>query len=201
LPAARKAAEKALKLQPGSNAVVDLGRYEELSGAGAKARNRYAAWLEKNPDDIAVRMSFASSLMNDKKMQQSSTQYAMILQAEPDNLIALNNQAWLLRETNTEQALEYARRAAELAPESAAVLDTLALVEYTSKDFEQAQSSILRALKSSPDDPSIRYHSAMIAAALNDNATARTTLEKLLATNPKFPELAEAKALLATLRK
>lgn len=41
----------------------------------------------------------------------------------------------------------------------------------------------------------------MIATALNDNATARSTLEKLLAANPKFPEVAEAKALLATLRK
>ena len=201
LATARKTAEKAFKLEPSSNALVSLGMYEELSGAVANALKRYAAWLEKHPDDAPVRMAYASSLMMAKQTPQSSTQYAMILQADPDNLTALNNQAWLLRETNTEQALQYARKAAELAPDSAAVLDTLALVEYASKDYDQAQSNILRALKSAPDDPSIRYHSAKIAAALKDNATARATLEKLLAANPKFPEVAEAKALLAKLKK
>lgn len=200
LATARKAAEKAFKLQPSSNALVSLATYEELAGARAKALERYAAWLEKNPDDIPVRMAYASSLTVGEQLPQSTTQYAMILQANPDNLTALNNQAWLLREKDTAKALEYARKAAELAPDSAAVLDTLAVVEYISKDYDQAQRNILRALKSAPDDPSIRYHSAMIAAALKDNASARATLEKLLAANPKFPEVAEAKALLATLK-
>lgn len=200
LPTARKTAEKAFKLEPSSNALVSLAMYEELSGARAKALKRYDAWLKKNPDDIAARMAYASSLMMDHQVPQSTTQYAIVLQADPDNLTALNNQAWLLRETDTAKALGYAQRAAELAPDSAAVLDTLAMVQYISKDYDKAQRSILRALKSAPDDPSIRYHSAMIAAALKDNATARATLEKLLAANPKFPEVAKAKALLAQLK-
>jgi putative PEP-CTERM system TPR-repeat lipoprotein len=201
LATARKAAEKAFKLEPSSNALVSLATYEEMAGAREKALKRYAAWLEKHPDDVPVRMAYASGLMMDQQIPQSTTQYAIVLQANPENLTALNNQAWLLREKDTPKALEYARKAAELAPDSAAVLDTLAVVEYISKDYDQAQRNILRALKSAPDDPSIRYHSAMIAAALKDNATARATLEKLLAANPKFPEVAEAKALLATLKK
>lgn len=200
LATARRAAEKAFKLAPSSNALVSLATYEEMAGARKSALERYAAWLKKNPDDLPARMAYASSLAADQQTPQSSTQYAIILQANPNNLTALNNQAWLLRDKDTPKALAYARKAAELAPDSAAILDTLALVEYSSKDYDQAQRNILRALKLSPDDPSIRYHSAMIAAALKDNATARATLEKLLAANPKFPEVAEAKALLATLK-
>jgi Flp pilus assembly protein TadD len=200
LATARQLAEKAFKLDQSSNALISLATYEELAGARAKALKRYTAWLEKHPDDIPARMAYASALMMDQQVPQATTQYALILQANPENLTALNNQAWLLREKDTAKALEYARKAAELAPDSAAVLDTLAVVEYISKDYDQAQRNILRALKLSPDEPSMRYHSAMIAVALKDNAAARATLEKLLAANPKFPEVAEAKALLAKLK-
>lgn len=199
LPAAKNLAEKAFKAAPSSEALITLAAYEEAVGERSSALARLAAWLEKNPDDIAVRLAYGSTLMSDGQVPQSTTQYAIILQAAPDNLTALNNQAWILRNKEPAQALEYARRAASLAPESAAILDTLALVEYSNKAYVQAQRSILRALKAAPDDPSIRYHSAMIAVANNDNSTARSTLKKLIAANKPFPELAEAKALLARL--
>ena len=200
LDAAMRLSEKAFSLAPSGNALIALASYEEAAGMRGNALARLSAWLEKNPDDIPVRLAYASMLMSDGQEPQSTTQYAIILQASPDNLTALNNQAWILREKDTAQALEYARKAASLAPDSAAVLDTLAMVEYINGDYDQAQRNILRGLKAAPDDPSMRYHSAMIAVALNDESTARSTLQKLLAANKNFPELAEAKALLATLQ-
>ncbi|CAA0118057.1 Beta-barrel assembly-enhancing protease [Halioglobus japonicus] len=199
LPAAKKLAEKAFKAAPSSDSLITLAAYEEAVGERARALARLAAWLEKNPDDIAVRLAYGSSLMLDGQVPQSTTQYAIILQAAPDNLTALNNQAWILKNKEPAQALEYARRAASLAPDSSAILDTLALVEYSNEEYVQAQRSILKALKAAPDDPSIRYHSAMIAVANNDKSTARSTLKKLIAANKPFPELADAKALLAKL--
>jgi cellulose synthase operon protein C len=118
---------------------------------------------------------------------------------ESRNLVALNNLAWLIREKEPVQALDYARRAAELAPDSAEVLDTLAVVEYLNKDYRRAERSIDRALNQQPDNPSLLYHSAMIDVALEDESQARATLEELLESNAEFPELAEAKALLAQL--
>ena len=129
------------------------------------------------------------------RFDEAGQQYATVLQADPANVIALNNQAWILREKNSAQALEYARKAAELAPDSADVLDTLAMVEYAGRDYARAQRSIERALKKSPEHPSMLYHSAMIAAALDDKAAARATLKKLLANHTDFPEIAEAEAL------
>ncbi|MCB1688391.1 MAG: PEP-CTERM system TPR-repeat protein PrsT [Halioglobus sp.] len=198
---AKTLAEKAFNSKPSNDALIALATYEEAVGERDGALARLSSWLQKNPDDIAVRLAYASTLMSDGQVPQSTTQYAMILQADPGNLTALNNQAWILREKEPAQALEYARKAAALAPDSAAVLDTLAVVEYINKEYEQAQRNILRALKASPDDPSMRYHSAMIAVANNDNSTARSTLQKLIAANKAFPELAEAKALLAKLEK
>jgi putative PEP-CTERM system TPR-repeat lipoprotein len=193
-------ADKAFKLAPSSNSVISLAAYEKLAGDRKTALRRLAAWLEENPEDIPVRMAYAGTLMSDQQVPQSTTQYAIILQADPNNVLALNNQAWILKEEAPDRALEYARRAAQLAPDSPDILDTLAVIEYTNAEYDQAQRNILRALKASPDNPTLRYHSAMIAAALNDKAGARKTLERLLAANPTFPERDSAKALLAQLQ-
>jgi putative PEP-CTERM system TPR-repeat lipoprotein len=192
--------EKAFVLAPSGSALIALTSYEEAAGKRGSALKRFSSWLDKNSGDIPVRLAYASTLMSDGQEPQSTTQYAIILQAAPNNLTALNNQAWMLRDKEPAQSLEYARKAATLAPNSAAVMDTLAVVEYLNGKYEQAQRNILRALKAAPDDPSMRYHSAMIAVAMNDKTTARVTLKKLLAANKDFPELAEAKALQAKLQ-
>lgn len=197
--AARRLAQKAFNLAPSSSALITLAAYQEAAGDRAGALQNLASWLEKHADDTPARLAYARTLRSDGQVPQSTTQYAIILQASPNNPTALNNQAWILRETDPAQALEYARKAAALEPDSAAVLDTLAVVEYINEEYDQAQRTILKALKGAPDDPSMRYHSAMIAVANNDNSTARSTLKKLIAANKPFPELAQAKALLAKL--
>ena len=126
---------------------------------------------------------------------------SQVLEDDPKNVTALNNTAWLLKEKEPAQALEYVRQAAAAAPDSADVLDTMAVIEYWNKDYRRAERSIERALEKLPDNPSVLYHSAMIDAALEDTDGARATLEKLLSTGQDFPELAEARALLAKLGK
>ncbi len=196
---ALKLAEKAFSTAPSTGTFIAVATYQEASGDREGALKRYALWLDEHPDDLTARMAFANGLQLAGRLDDAGQQYAKLLQANPDNVIALNNQAWILREQNSAQALDYARKAAALAPDSADVLDTLAVVEYLNKDYPRAQRSIERALKANPDHPSLLYHSAMIAAALDDKAAARATLEQLLAANTDFPEIAEAKALLAQL--
>jgi len=198
---ARSLAEKAFSLSPSTVTLGVLAAYEEAAGDSKSAGTRYVTWLEEHPEDVSVRMAYASSLLSKQQFDQAGEQFSTLLKGDPGNVMALNNQAWILRDKNPVQALEYARRAAELAPDSAAVLDTLALVEHSNKEYRSAERNIKRALTAAPDEPTMMYHSAMIAVALNDQANARAILEKLLATNTDFPEIAEAKALLAQLDK
>ena len=196
---ARKFAEQAFAAAPTSATLISMATYQNASGDSEAAIGNYNKWLAEHPQDVNARMTFASTLQLDQRFAEASDQYADVLQAAPDNVIALNNQAWLYREQDPALALEYARRAANLAPKSAEVLDTLAVVELLNKNYPQAQRSIERALKEHPRQPSMLYHSAMIAAARGDSAGARKTLEQLLAETTKFPEIAEARALLAEL--
>jgi putative PEP-CTERM system TPR-repeat lipoprotein len=191
--------EKAFALAPSSGTLVTLASYQQAAGDRAGAMKRYTAWLDEHPEDLPVRMAYANALQLDGIFDDAGSQYAVVLKEDPDNVIALNNQAWILREQNPTQALEYARKAADLAPDSAEVLDTLAVVEYLNKDYARARRSIGRALKASPDHPSMLYHSAMIDVALEDTPGARATLEELLSRDATFPEAADAEALLASL--
>lgn len=192
-------AEKAYEIAPSSATLIALGSYEAAEGNRESVLMRYAHWLEAHPEDIAVRMAYADALLSGQQNDRAGEQYSAVLQADPDNLAALNNLAWITRKQNPAQALGYARKAEALAPDSGEVLDTLAVVEYINKDYRRAERTIGRALEATPDNPSIIYHSAMIAAALDDKSAARKTLTKLLGANAGFPESAEAQALLDSL--
>ncbi|MEM8662407.1 MAG: tetratricopeptide repeat protein, partial [Pseudomonadota bacterium] len=192
-------AEQAFTNQPTDGTLIAVATYQEANGDPAGAQQRFAQWLEDNPEATEVRMAYANSLQLNDDLSKASTQYALVIEADDEHVIALNNQAWILRETEPEKALEFARKASNLAPNSAEVLDTLAVVEYVNEDYARAQRNIERALDARPDHPSMRYHSAMIAAALNDNDKARETLTDLLAETTEFPEYADAQALLEQL--
>ncbi len=198
--AAVRLAEQAFTLAPGTTTLLALGSYKEAAGDHEGALQLYRSWIDENPEDVAVRMTNANSLQLTQKVEEAKLEYEQIVQIDPDNAVALNNLAWHIREESPGKALEYARHASSLAPDSADVLDTLAVVEYINKDYKQAQRSVERALRQSPDNPSLIYHSAMISAAIGDSASAIEILEGLLDGSTDFPEIDQANELLMALR-
>lgn len=197
--AAVATAEKAHKLSPTTNSVVALGTYYEETGNEAAARTLYQGWLKDHPSSSVVRLKLAEEEMN--AGGDAAQQYLKIIESEPKNIVALNNLAWVLREDNPEQALTYAQRANEAAPDTPAVLDTLALVELANGNLVQATRTVRRALELAPDQPSILYHRAIIEKANGQIDEALYTLETLFASGKEFPEAQEAQALYDTMKK
>ncbi|MBK6281011.1 MAG: tetratricopeptide repeat protein [Gammaproteobacteria bacterium] len=134
------------------------------------------------------------------QVEAAMMEYRAVLEASPRNVVALNNLAWYLRAQDPEQALTYAKRAYEIAPESADVLDTLALVLMENKAFDEAQARIQQALKLAPDNAGVRYHAARIRHAAGDTGGAVIILEPLVEGAKDFPEKQEAAELLARLK-
>ena len=119
---------------------------------------------------------------------------------DPDNVVVLNELAWLLKESQPGRALEYAERANALQPDSPALMDTLALSLYYNQKYQRARDVMRDALSQAPGHPALRYHEALIDVALGDNAKAIKTLQSLVSDNTEFSEMQEAKALLAKLQ-
>jgi putative PEP-CTERM system TPR-repeat lipoprotein len=197
--AAIELSQKAYELAPSTNALLALATHMEAGKDQKGAILLYRDWADKNPEDVTVRIALADRLHREGKIEEAMTFYQQILAIAPDNIVALNNMAWHIREEDPVKALGYARKANTLSPDSAAILDTLAVIEFVNKNYGRAQRNIERALLQAPEDPSLRYHSAMILAALDNQPEATKILQELTAEGANFPELADAEALLQTL--
>ncbi len=194
-------AQRVFSLVPSTPSILELTAYQMAAGNSGDARVSLQKWITEHPNDVAVRLALASDLERGMNLPGAQAQYLAVLELQPDNINALNNMAWGLRLENPKKALQYIRRASNLAPEVPAVLDTLAVVEYHNGDYQNARLHIQKALAGAPDNVSMRYHQAMIDAALGEKDKALAALQELLAKEAgEFPERAEAEKLLQSLK-
>jgi putative PEP-CTERM system TPR-repeat lipoprotein len=193
--------QTAFSAAPDSQTLIELTVLQKAAGQHTLARGALQMWIKAHPEDVKVRLILANDLQLEDNLAGAQAQYFAALALEPDNLLTLNNLAWNLRRENPKQALEYIRRAVQIAPDQPDLLDTLAVIESLNGHHKAAQRAMKRALAASPDDPAMRYHQAMITAVQGNTVQAILALDELLATESgDFPERAEAEFLLEQLR-
>ncbi len=198
--AAISLAQKAYTELPVRATLLALASHKSAAGDPSGALALYKQWIDDNPGDVPVRLVIADTLNRENKIADAVSYYEQVIRMEPDNITALNNLAWHIREENPAKALKAIRHASTLAPDSPDVLDTLAMVEYANKEYVPAQRSINRALDKTPDNATLIYHKAMILVAADNSAAAEQILDSLIESGADFPELIQAEALLHELR-
>jgi len=160
---------------------------------------RLADWVNEHPDDGITRFELANRYLLLGQNAEAIEEFKEVIKLLPKNTVALNNLAWLLRDTNPTEALPYAQEAVALAPQSGELKDTLAMVLLSKGDLEQAARVIDKAIDRSPNNPTIRYHRAEILNKSGNSTSARQELTKLLEQYETFPEKDEAQKLLDTM--
>jgi Flp pilus assembly protein TadD len=166
------------------------------SGQTEAARTRMQTWLSAHPSDTATRTYFASTLLAQKDYPAAITQFEQVFKQVPNDVIALNNLAWLYQQQHDARALDYAEKAHKLAPDNATVTDTLAWVLAERGDLKRAVPLLKQALAQMPDNAEIRYHYGVALTKSGDQSGARAQLEPLLALKG-FERRAAVQALLA----
>lgn len=88
--------------------------------------------------------------------------YEKSLSLTPDNAVVLNNLAWLYQETADPKALETAKKAYELAPNSPAIMDTYGWILANNGEKKQAIAILEKALALANEQvkPEIEQHLA-----------------------------------------
>ena len=86
-------------------------------------------------------------------------------QQQPDSAINLNNLAWSYQQLEHPAALDTARRAYELAPNFASIVDTYGWLLLAHKQFDKAVAILQQAVDLEPNN-------TVIAAHLKDAQTA-----------------------------
>ena len=111
-------------------------------------------------------MSRAEYQMANGSETDAIASYEAALGRQPDNAIALNNLAWLLRERDQQRAITLAEQARDLAPESPAILDTYGWILHLAGRNEEAKPVLEQALALAPDSEEIKQHLETVNQAL-----------------------------------
>ena len=156
-------------------------------------------WVNGHADDESARLVLANLLQSAGRNADALTHYERVLAADGDNIVALNNAAWLYQRAGDPRALSLAERVHALAPESAPVLDTLAIVLMGQNRDRDAIAYLERATELAPRAFEIRYHLAQLQLRLARVDQARATLLALLRDGGQFEQRAAAQQLLESL--
>jgi tetratricopeptide (TPR) repeat protein len=130
---------------------------------------------------------------SDWKQAEDADQSALTL--SPQHPLASNNLARLMLQNggNLDVALSLAQTARQGLPDSSAVADTLAWVDYQKGAYQSAIGLLQEVLQlqeknNAPDNPDTHYHLGMAYAKSGQPALAQQQLERALKINPNASE-------------
>jgi putative PEP-CTERM system TPR-repeat lipoprotein len=191
--------EKAMHTSPSNQLAVYLALAREQAGDKDASVQTLESWLAQHPDDQLVRFNLGHLYLLGNRKDEAKATFAKVVEHSPDNAVALNNLAWLLREDDPAKALAYGRRAFDLAPGSASILDTLGTILLGQGQIHEALRLLREASQKMPKNGDIRYHLAQALAASGNKEGAQRVLREALSAKESFTERSAAEALLKSL--
>jgi tetratricopeptide (TPR) repeat protein len=142
---------------------------------------------------------------------ESAQLYVRILELEPDNVIAINNLAWIICEVQgkPQEALDLAQRGLKIAPNYYDLIDTRGVIFYRLGQFDKAVHDFNECIRLypgvTPSSIGTRFYLARSMAGLGQKDKAIQYLNEALELNNKngglsAADLAEAQSLLNKLK-
>lgn len=181
---------------PSSNLAIKLSESLRLSGQQASATQPLTDWLSKHPQDTRVRQFLGAAWMELGKTDKAIETYEQVIRDEPDNVVALNNLAWLYGLDRNPRALVLAESALQEAPDNPGIQDTCGWLQVQNGNFEEGRQLLEKALRQLPDSPEIRYHYAVALYQTGERDKALGMLKDLLADDSEFTGRADAQQFL-----
>lgn len=196
--AAIEAYERAQALEPSALTVTRLYRARTRNGDSAAARG-LEQWLRDNPGDLAVAMTLAQDHTARKDYTAAINTYRRALEQQPDNVIALNNLAWLYYQRgepgDLQSGIDTAAKAYQQRRDLGAVADTYGWLLLEDGKIEAAVAALRDAIAAAPDDAEIGYHYAVALHRSGAADEARSLLDKILQSDADFASRDDARAL------
>lgn len=185
--------------RPSDETAIRLHRALRAVSRAAEADKLAEEWLAKRPDSAAFNAYLGELAIGQRDYDRAERHFRKLVAAQPSNALALNNLAWVLDRGGKPGALEMGEKALALAPNSDAILDTLAEIHAGARRYDKAVALQKRALQISPNLPMLRLHLAQYLIKAGQRPEARAELERLLALGNNFPAQDEVRKLLASL--
>jgi tetratricopeptide (TPR) repeat protein len=176
---------------------LGLAQLDLIEGHFDESRKTASAVLASGKDVLPARLMLAAIETKSGNYGAAIDQYRKILETAPTNPRALNDIAYLLAEyqNRPDEALKYAQRAAEIAPDDPSIQDTMGWVLYRKGVYLTAVKCLANAA-SGTNLPVIKYHLAMAYLKAGQLDLGRQTLDAALRIDPTLAEARMAKQTL-----
>ncbi len=192
--------QQAYKTQPNDKllfVIVDLMKAQKQQTEAIALLEKA---LKKAPGNNAIHFNLAETYLQSNDPAKAEKHYQAILATQPENVLALNNLAWLYAQQNNPKALELAKKAFDLAPESAAIVDTYGYVLVKQGKPAEGLAMLKKAAGLAPKANDIQFHLAEAYVANDNKRKAIEILETITKAEQDFPEKKAAADLLAKLK-
>lgn len=137
---------------------------EQIYGVHQKASDKENAekflveWNEKLPGSNRAPLLLAVTAQSKNDPAQAITWYEKSVELNPQMPAALNNLAWMYYERKDPRALEYAKRAYDIAPNVAAIADTYGWILVEKGELKKGIELLTKAAALEPENQEILYH-------------------------------------------
>ena len=177
-------------------------RYKEAAATLERALSASRDNDHQNEKDLLKiynSLAIAHGRAGNPELAELSLQKALAL--NPTSIRAMNNLAFYYAENdrNLDEALNLARKAAEVGPEDGGhpmSLDTLGWVYFKRGNYTAALKTLTLALQFIPDSPTVYYHLGMAYFGNRDTRNALKAFKIALELSPNFPEADKTKAMI-----
>lgn len=165
--------------QPNARALVSVASLLELNNKHAEAIQLLEQDIDKFTDKVPVHIKLAELYLANNR-QQSAKHYEAALALDGENIMALNNAAWLLMEFKQyPKAESYAKKAYELSKQQPLIGDTYGLTLLKQNNAKQALVVLEAAYEAQSSNNEIALHYAQALIANNDKPKAKNLLKHI----------------------
>ena len=171
--------QKAYSMQTSEALTIKLYRTQKLNKEPA-AIITLENWLKNNPNSMGALAELAGHLLTQGQYKQAAQTYEKVLANSDPHPGFLNNLAWAYLQLNNNRAIETARKAYKLAPQSPEVADTYGWILVNMGKLSEGLTLLEKAYTSRPESLDMQYHLAYALSKAGKIDRAQNLLKAML---------------------
>ena len=202
--AARSALEKAVGSATEFEGKEEARRRLALLGREAGAAQNFSAAvleasLKQQPNDPVGLARLGEAYEKEGAVAKAADAYERAVKANPNLLTAAMKLAQLNAGPlkNPDKALQYAKKARELAPADPHAAATVGSIAFQLGNYTWAYSLLQEGSRQLPNDPALQRDLAWAAYSLGKVTEARQTMQRVVSSGASSPQSADAKTFLS----
>jgi len=154
-------------------------------------------WVNEHPADTRVSEFLGSAYLVSGENAKAIEVFEKVYKQQPENIVVLNNLAWLYSLINDSRAITFAEKAYKAKADDSGIQDTYGWILVQQGEIEKGRRLLELALKGLPDAADVRYHYAVAVYKSGEKIEGKKLLKRLLQTNQSFEGRADAQKLVS----